>query len=545
MFSRTQRKRIAILCLFSLSVNPSWIEAAGGGGGGFRGNSGHRSVGPSGGNISHSAPSSSSPHLSGTNTPHTPLGNHSQPSFHSSGIGGNHVVGVHGAPGNHFVGNIHQPGPHWNNYHQAYVGNHAVHLAWAGYRPSYYYHPWYHGPWGGHAWGWGWGFGPGLSFGLGLGLGVGLAAGWGYPAYYGPYGPYGYWGRPLGWGFGGWGLGTTVYTSGYTVYYNPYYIPGAYPTVYNYAQPIPVAIQAPPGAPPTDYDANSPSGAQPPQENIAFDMARESFKRSDYAAALRDVDAALRKSPTDAVMHEFRSLTLFAMRDYRQSAAVIHSVLAVGPGWDYTTMTSLYTDPFTYGEQLQVLEEYSREHPRAADAHFLLAYHDMIGSRKEAAIVELQNVIRLMPGDQLAGELLTMVQGPPKTDSINPLPSRSSDSFSDDPNTIPPSDSSGNPSIPAIDKTLLFGTWTASRDDGSRFRLTITDDDRFTWKFSPANQKGEEFSGTYSTDGPVLVLQRKEGGALAGTATFSSDNALNFKLVGGPPEDKGLDFGKL
>jgi hypothetical protein len=36
--------------------------------------------------------------------------------------------------------------------------------------------------------------------------------------------------------------------------------------------------------------------------------------------------------PRDAVLHEFRSLALFALQRYSESAAAIHAVLAVGPG---------------------------------------------------------------------------------------------------------------------------------------------------------------------------------------------------------------------
>jgi hypothetical protein len=73
----------------------------------------------------------------------------------------------------------------------------------------------------------------------------------------------------------------------------------------------------------------------------------------------------------------------------------------------------------------------------------------------------------------------------------------------------------------------------------------MTDDGKFTWKYAPPKQKGEEFGGTYTIDGPVLVLERQGGGgALAGTATFDGIGKFNFKMVGGPPEDKGLDFNK-
>ena len=475
--------------------------------------------------------------------------------------------GPYGGPGGYRPEMMHSPGAHWNGYHQAYVGNHPIHLARPGYYPSYYYHPWYHGPWGGHPWGWGWGFGPGVTFGLGgSGWSVSVGSGWGYPAYYGPYGPYGYWGRPLGWGFGGWGLGTTVYTSGYYVYENPYYSPVMYPTVvYDYSRPIPVMAQAPQRVP-----AGSP-GSPPPEgppilDNPEFDAAREAFKRGNYSTALSMVDSAIRNSQSDAVMHEFRSLVLFAMRDYHQSAAVAHSVLAVGPGWDYTTMSSLYPNPFVYSDQLRMLEDYTRANPRAADAHFLLAYHNMINSRKEGAVEELQQVIRLMPTDRLAKELLAMVQGPPPSTPAAPVSqasnaSRSKTTFDgssfdasvkpapNDPYTNPPVARTADaptsaPTPKDVDKTLLPGTWNASRKDGSKFRLTLTEDGKFAWKFSSPNQKGEELSGNYTVDGPVLILERKEGGALAGTANFSADEEMNFKLVGAPPEDNGLDFQK-
>ncbi len=603
MFNRVQLGRIAVVCLISLSLGPVWARGGGGRGGGgappaggFRGGGAGgapagRSAPPApGGGAQHSnsggsgsAPAPhpggmpSAPHPGGTpggphpggaaNVPHGNVGIHGNQPMHGGAVGANHVGGpVHGGPGAYHAEMMHSPGAHWNGYHQAYMGNHPVHLAHPGYRPSYYYHPWYHGPWGGHAWGWGWGFGPGVTFGFaGAGWGIGIGTGWGYPAYYGPYGPYGYWGRPLGWGFGGWGLGTTVYTSGYYVYTNPYYVPGIYPTVvYDYSRPIPVVVQAPPGTPSASLPGLPPPESPPILDNPAFDAARDAFKRGDYQVALTHVDNAIRRSPSDAVMHEFRSLVLFALHDYRQSAAVAHSVLAVGPGWDYTTMSSLYPDPFVYSEQLRRLEDYTREHPKAADAHFLLAYHSMISSRKEVAIEELRQVIRLMPEDRLAGELLAMVQGPPKSPQAtqvaksNPFaePKRvydgtsnpvtgESETYPRDPVKSPELAVNQSPEIAPVDKTLLPGKWSASREDGSRFSLVLTDEGTFVWKFSAPNHKSEELRGNYSVDGPVLILERKEGGALAGTASFTGDSQMNFKLVGAPPEDKGLDFAKI
>jgi hypothetical protein len=331
----------------------------------------------------------------------------------------------------------------------------------------------------------------------------------------------------MGWGFGGWGLGTIAYSSGYYPYYNPYYAPIAgTPPAYSYMNPIPVAAQPPAGTPLAADEAPLPP------INAAFDEAREEFRRGHYPAALNAANAAVRNVPTDAVAHEFRALVLFTMREYRQAAAAVHAVLAVGPGWDWTTMSSLYPDPAIYAQQLHALEDFSREHPRNAEAHFLLGYHYMIGSHAEASAAEFELVTRLMPTDRLAGELLLMVKGPPPATAAP-----------DAPNTASP-DAPPEPGLPPIEKGLLVGSWHASRDDGSKFRLTLAEDGTFRWKFSAPNQKGDEFGGTYTADGAVLALERKEGGVLAGTSVFVDNRHFTFRMVGGPPTDPGLEFSR-
>lgn len=484
----------------------------------------------------------------GTTFAHTgTTGMHTGATFHSG-----FSPGVHSNPGFHNAGFAHNPGMHVGNLGVAHFGNQNLHLAGVGYHPAYFQHSFYHGPWSGHGWGWGWGLGAGLGFGYGLG-GGGFGMGWGYGGMgyggmgYGGWGPYGYWGRPLGWGFGAWGLGTIAYNSGYSPYYNPYYsMPVGQNVVYDYNNPIPVD----PGVnvagvdtanPDQPVDPNQPSPT-PVADNPDFDAARSAFSQGDFNAALTNVDAAITKVPTDAVLHEFRALVLFALQDFRQAAGVVHSVLAVGPGWDWTTMSGLYSDPGLYSQQLRALEDFTQANPKAADAHFLLAYHYMVCNHKDATANQLQQVVQLQPGDKLAGELLKMVQGPPQQPSTPTDPAQVSDTNVVPQPAVTPADN--QPELPAIDKDLLPGSWSASRPDGSMFALSLTDDGNFNWKFSGPKQKGDEFSGTYTIDGPVLMLQRMGGGALAGVATFSGNNKFNFKMVGGPPDDKGLDFGK-
>ena len=154
-----------------------------------------------------------------------------------------------------------------------------------------YHQGWAHGYWNGHyAGGWGWrpyGFGYGGYGGFGGGFGYGL--GWGL-------------GMGLGWGLSSWMFGPMLYNWGYSNYYNPYY--GGYgdggntvvvqqPIVYDYSQPI-----DPQSAPPDETVVN--------QSVTTFDSAREAFKAGDYAKALDLVDQALKTTPNDATLHEFR-----------------------------------------------------------------------------------------------------------------------------------------------------------------------------------------------------------------------------------------------
>ena len=42
----------------------------------------------------------------------------------------------------------------------------------------------------------------------------------------------------------------------------------------------------------------------------------------------------------------------------------------------------------------------------------------------------------------------------------------------------------------------------------------------------------------------VLALERKDGGSLVAEITPDSDGNFNFRMLGAPDEDQGLDFSK-
>jgi tetratricopeptide (TPR) repeat protein len=176
------------------------------------------------------------------------------------------------------------------------------------------------------------------------------------------------------------------------------------PVWQDYSQPL----QAPPERFVETEDVLPPDPADPVMDRAMelFDEARDAFKNQDFAKALEVVDQAIALLPSDATLHEFRALCLFAMKEYQQAAATIYAVLAAGPGWNWETLASLYQNIDTHTQQLRALEAYVRENPEDAAAAFLLAYHYMTMGHLDAAVSMWERVARLLPDDELTTQLL-------------------------------------------------------------------------------------------------------------------------------------------
>jgi thioredoxin-like negative regulator of GroEL len=198
------------------------------------------------------------------------------------------------------------------------------------------------------------------------------------------------------------------------VYNNPFYVfPGTSTTTVvevpvwrDYSVPL----QAPPETVVESEDASPPDPelVDPVMDEAMghFDAAREAFKEEDFKNALSRIDDAIALLPSDATLHEFRALCLFAMKEYQQAAATIYAVLSAGPGWNWETLVSLYGKADTHTQQLRALEAHVRENPEDAAAAFLLAYHYMTMGHLDAAIRKWKIVARLLPEDQLTAQLL-------------------------------------------------------------------------------------------------------------------------------------------
>jgi hypothetical protein len=324
----------------------------------------------------------------------------------------------------------------------------------------------------------------------------------------------------------GWGLGSAYYDSGYGSYYNPYYSGDDGSSGYNYSQPVQyVQYNAPSQSSQGDGGSANGSNNGPTASDDALQhgtAARAAFRNQDYSTALNEANLALAKMPGDPGLHEFRALVLFALGQYKPAAAAIHSILAVGPGWNWTTMIGLYGDDTAiYTKQLRALESDIVANPDSSADHFLLAYQYLSCNQTDAAAGQLQKVVELTPKDQLAPQLLA---------------------------TITKSSETSTPSAPAAaatEKPLtasgLIGDWTSHRDDGSTIEVKFTNDSKFTW-IHTANGKTQKFSGTAADANGLLALQRDDGTALMARVTSTDGGGFRFRLVGGPPNDPGLIF---
>lgn len=324
----------------------------------------------------------------------------------------------------------------------------------------------------------------------------------------------------------------TPWSWGYWPYSNPYYVA---PTVfgdatYNYSQPIASAVPATNTGQAIQITDNSQGTASESPTDQATDLlnaARNVFEKGEYQGALSLCNTAISKTPNAVVLHEFRGLTQFALKDYKEAACTIYAVLSVGPGWDWTTLSSLYPNVDVYSSQLRALEQYVLANPNVAQARFLLAYHYMTCGHVDAAAQQFKAAAELNSKDQLSVQLAnTLTKGAT-------------------PDATPTTAKLAAPSAPAkpIEGATLVGDWKASRSDGTSIALRLNKDGKYTWKLT---QQGKpiEYNGPYSVADGLLILKQNDAPVMVGQVTLLADNQFNFKLPGDNPSDPGLTFGK-
>lgn len=284
-----------------------------------------------------------------------------------------------------------------------------------------------------------------------------------------------------------------------------------------------------------------------------FAAARKAFYAGDLKAAMKQIELAIKVSPRNPDLHQFRSLVLFSMKEYDQAASAAHVALTAGPGWNWKTLKSLYPKADIYTGLLRELEKVRSTNKKSPAIRFLLAYHYLMLDHVKSAVRELEIVVELEPRDQLSAKLLQNITGK-KVQPEQPL-----QTSPPVPQTrIIPRDNTPRVEAPeiAVEPTITaevketkvapkvetpVGTFKASPADGVEFELVLNADKTFKWTFkSKANTSN--FAGTYTIEGNKLTLvRRSDGDKMAGTVAFNQ-NGFNFKMKDGDPKDPGLNF---
>jgi tetratricopeptide (TPR) repeat protein len=392
--------------------------------------------------------------------------------------------------------------------------------------PPYYHNYdsyWYHGYWGGGKWGWG------------------------------------NWGGAMGiWSFTRWSFGPVYYVSGYGQFRNPFLAGQKVPLkpFLDYGKPIenlpdddePAAKSA---SSEVDTGNTKDAAAESTEEILSyvvkspevkaglksFDAAANAFRKKDYNLALEKTDDALEQLPYDSAIHEFRALVLFAQGDYPQAAATIYAVLAVSPGWDWTTLSSRYDDQEEYARHLRQLEAFDKQNPDSAVAAFLRGYHYTTCRHTEAAAKYLQAAARLLPDDALIPRLATLIAGAAEKSPASSVPAAPAEVSSQ-----PANDKAPNPNVPQITKAKLAGQWQAIRGGTTSITLTLRDNQQFKWA-ATRDGKTRLIAGPYAFEGNALFLYGGSGTLIGGLQPRPS-GGFNFTLLDNAPDDPGLDFAR-
>ena len=326
----------------------------------------------------------------------------------------------------------------------------------------------------------------------------------------------------------------TAWRIGYWGYSNPYYSSGSYYAESgsgNYSYQEPLVEYADPAEAPAE-GAASEEVAYPPGVTTegmdAFDAARSAFYEGDYQLASEHVNETLKTMPNDAVVHEFRSLVLFALQQFDESAAANYAVLAVGPGWDWTTMSSLYGNVDDYTSQLRALEDYVQSNPDSSSGHFLLAYHYATADHEDAAAAQYKQVLQLNPQNDVALDQLSQLEGAEAIAEFTSLPQGS--------------DTAASETAPDLPVDQLEGTWAGQKGNAT-FEMTLTADGGFTWAFKQG-EKSESVGGVYAVDNNVLAVELDSDDTLAAEISNLTATSMDFLLVSYDPNEEPMKFQK-
>ena len=294
------------------------------------------------------------------------------------------------------------------------------------------------------------------------------------------------------------------------------------------------------------------------QESQLLQMAIEAFRRRDVKQALEYATAAVKENRNNGDAHQLRSLILFAMRDYEQSAAEANVALTGGPGWNSETLNSMYASADEYMAQLKMLEQYVNAQPTAAAPHFLLGYHYLMVGRIELAVPQLSAAVQLEPRDTVSAQLLKKLSAGLAANNVGPAVQQSAPVIKESAplpqqppttgiqksiepaaaiNAAPSQPSEAGPTV-----AKKVGTFTATPADGVTIKLTLNADGTFKWEES-ASGASQQFSGKYTLEKDVLTMTRSgDNDAMASQIIDDGQKGFTLRPKNADKDNPGMQF---
>jgi hypothetical protein len=212
-------------------------------------------------------------------------------------------------------------------------------------------------------------------------------------------------------------------------------------------------------------------------------------------------------------------------------------VLSVGPGWDWTTLISLYADPETYTQQLRALEEFTKQNSNSAAVHFVLAYHYLTGEHADAAVRQLKFELTLQPKDTLSAQLIEQLEHKEQQASAGGAGEGQTPAAAQPPVQAAVTASTGK-------EGKMEGTWTAQPSNDMKITVGFQTEGLFTWKVDRQG-KSQQFAGKSSYENGILTLvQDQSNNTMVGSVQWTDKTHFQFKVMGGGPGDPGLSFSK-
>jgi hypothetical protein len=180
-----------------------------------------------------------------------------------------------------------------------------------------------------------------------------------------------------------------------------------------------------------------------------FTIASRIFTARNYPLTLRRLNRFLDRDAGDRDLVQLRSLTNFALGDYRAAYRDALTAVTDGDVWDWANVRSLYRSAGEYTAQYRALEDYIAAHANSSEAVFLFAYHNQMLGNHEAARREFARAASIDPNNE-AARRLAAGEGPPQPLRQTPTPSAPGAKAAP-PVNVPVAPPQGTTSGPAVD----------------------------------------------------------------------------------------------